>query len=324
MAGFGAVLQVVAASADLFHHSLIRVVGSWLSLALLLLYSAFAITLVGTWRGFRANSRQGDSIPIQFVNVAGFKLVGLGCLIELIAVVWNETVRYFIGTALGFASAYALLTVGLLTVNLGVAVGVTIEYGMTQHQLIFPSRLRREMMSLLILLTFSAIWLAVAGALIFLGWIYQFSPWNWAIAFFLGFTATFVLTPLKKVMPRTGSGVVTGLAFNATVYSIVVVYAGSRPYIPWGLLPILLFELALYLLGPIMAFKRAALLSALPTGMLFDAMYYPFTAYVFPWSFSQQPLILVPVIGSVVGVLIGVRVYAGLFSVVLGEVRPSR
>jgi hypothetical protein len=58
-------------------------------------------------------------------------------------------------------------------------------------------------------------------------------------------------------------------------------------------------------------------------GVFFGMTYYPFTVYLFPWSFSVSPLIAIPAAGSLIGALLGERVYGALSSLVLRDV-PAR
>ena len=257
------------------------------------------------------------------MNVAGLKLAGVGCLIEIIAGIWNEIAHSIFLNEPRNGPALALLTVGMLTVNLGMVIGLVIEYGMIRHGIIIASVARRRAVALFVLLSFSAIWLAASGFFIYLGRIFRSFPVNGLVAVLLAFMATFVLVPMKKVMPRLGSGIVIGLVFNAVIYFLLAVYAGSPLYIPWGLLPVTLFDLVLYVLTPIIAFRRTIILSSLIAGMFFWATYYPFTIYLFPWSFAFQLPIFALVLGSVVGGLMGNKLYTSLSSVVLGDVGAS-
>jgi len=143
------------------------------------------------------------------------------------------------------------------------------------------------------------------------------------VAALLALLATFVLIPVKRVMPRLGSGIAIGLTFNAATYTLLTFYAGSARYIPWGLLPIALFDLVLYVLTPIIMFRWSIIISSLIAGMFFWATYYPFTIYLFPWSFTLQLPVFAVVLGSVAGALMGDKVYASLSSVVLGDVTVS-
>jgi hypothetical protein len=310
---------------DVFSYIQFGNVDRWWNSAHLTFYAAIAITIIGVWRGLRYSSKQPSVSlsPIQFVNVAGLKLAGVGCLIEIIAGIWNEIAHSIFLNEPRNGPALALLTVGMLTVNLGMVIGLVIEYGMIRHGIIIASVARRRAVALFVLLSFSAIWLAASGFFIYLGRIFRSFPVNGLVAVLLAFMATFVLVPMKKVMPRLGSGIVIGLVFNAVIYFLLAVYAGSPLYIPWGLLPVTLFDLVLYVLTPIIAFRRTIILSSLIAGMFFWATYYPFTIYLFPWSFAFQLPIFALVLGSVVGGLMGNKLYTSLSSVVLGDVGAS-
>jgi hypothetical protein len=211
----------------------------------------------------------------------------------------------------------------MLTVSLGVVIGLTIEYGMIKREMIVASTARLAAVACCIILTFSAIWLAAAGVFIYVAGVMQSSPSNSIIAFFLALVVTLVLVPLKRVLPRIGSGFAISVVFNVIAFMLLVGYAGYPAYIPWGVLVVALFEFALALLRKRIGFKRATLLSALGIGLLFGITYYPFTLYLFPWSLALQPLTIFPLIGSVSGALLGNRVYTGLTSLVLGDVLGS-
>jgi hypothetical protein len=167
---------------------------------------------------------------------------------------------------------------------------------------------------------FSAIWLTASGAFMYLGASFGSSPLNSVAAFLLALIGAFVLVPSKKVEPRIGSGVCIGAIFNLVNFLFLVGYERSTVYIPWGILPILLFELVLFVARPSMGFRRAVLISSLTTGAFFGILYYPFTIYFFPWCFSPQPLIFFPITGSLVGALLGNSAYTALSSSVLGDV----
>jgi hypothetical protein len=320
IAGVGGFLQVVSAWWGMFSHLHFGTLRPWWNPAELTLYTALAVTLFGVWQGLHARPKQPASfMTIKFVNLAGLKLAGVGCLIELIAGAWNETFHHTIRSRFGIEPAYALLILGMLTVNLAVLIGLTIEYGMIKRELVIASAARRAGVAFFVFLAFSAIWLAAAGTLIHLAGAFRPSSLNWMIAFFLALIGTLVLVPLKRVMPRFGSAVGVSVVFNAVAYSLLAV-AASPVYIPWGILPVILFELALLPLGRRTRFERAVIIPSLVTGVFFGVTYYPFTVHLFPWSFSLQLLILSPVAGSGVGAVLGDRVYAALSSVVLGDV----
>ena len=121
-------------------------------------------------------------------------------------------------------------------------------------------------------------------------------------------------------MPKLGSVIVIGCVFNALAYFFLVFYVGVAPYVPWGLLPLSLFDLLASGLGRWIRSTRVLVLCSLVLGMFFWAAYFPFTMYLFPWSSSLQLSTVAVIAGSVAGGWMGVRVYAGLSSAVLGDV----
>lgn len=321
----GATVQVLAGWWDVYSHLLLGPgsVDPWWNPAHLTLYTGFAITILAVWRGLRIPRKQSISAvnPIRFENVAGLKLAGAGTVVEVVAGVWNEVVHHVFQSEPRIAPAHALLTVGMLIVAFGMIIGLTIEYGMIRHQLLAVSTFKRWLTLVCVVLTFASIWLAASGAIIYLAGVFRVSPFNWINAVLLALVATLILVPAKRVLPKFCSALVIGIIFNVVSYFFLVVYIGEVPYIPWGLLPLALFDLI------VLGFNRATKitsssvsLSSIVTGLLFWATYYPFTSYLFPWSFSLQ-LQLVPVfLGGLAGAILGNRIYAGLSSAVLGGV----
>jgi len=104
------------------------------------------------------------------------------------------------------------------------------------------------------------------------------------------------------------------------VYFFVVVVVQAPVYVPWGLLSLALFDVLILGLKRVMIMTRAGLVSSMVIGALFWVTYFPFTLYLFPWSSSPQPPLVAVVLGSLAGAILGNSVYAGLTSVVLGEV----
>lgn len=258
--------------------------------------------------------------PIRFVNVAGLKLAGAGTLVEIVAGVWNEIVHHVFQSEPRIAPAHALLTIGMLIVAFGMIIGLTIEYGMITHRILAASTFRRWLTLLCVVLTFTSIWLAATGALIYLARVFRASPFNWVNAVLLALVGTVVLVPAKRVLPNFGAALAIGAIFNVVSYFFLVIYIGETPYIPWGLIPMASFDLL------VLAFNRATkitstiLVSSNVTSLLFWATYYPFTWYLFPWSFSPQLQLAAVFLGGLAGAILGNRIYAGLSSAVLGGV----
>jgi hypothetical protein len=118
-------------------------------------------------------------MDIQFINLAGLKLAGIGCVIEVTACALNAAASGIVGGRAVPESAQGLLTIGMLTVNLGVAIGLTIEYGMIRRDFIVASASKRAAVVFLILMAFSAIWLTASGALIYLATKIPLPAVNW-------------------------------------------------------------------------------------------------------------------------------------------------
>jgi len=321
----GAVLQVLAGWWDVFSHILFGSVDPWWNPAHLTLYCGIAVTILAVWRGLSVplSSRSVRFTPTRFVNVAGLKLAGLGCAIEVVAGIWNEIVHRVLRTEPRIAPAHGLLVVGMLTVSLGMVIGLTIEYGMIRQGFIFPSKFRRLATVAFIFLVFAAIWLAASGSFIYLGRIFRAGQMNWLVAALLALVAALVLVPAKRAMPGFGSGIAISIVFNIVSYVLLVFYAGADTYIPWGFFPFMIFELLVFALRRKIRFARTVVLSSLVTGVFFWATYYPFTLYLFPWSFSLQAPLFLVLLGSGIGASLGDRVYAGLSSVVLRDVAAS-
>jgi hypothetical protein len=318
----GATVQVLAGWWDVYSHLLLGPVDPWWNPAHLTLYTGFAITILAVWRGLRIPRTQSISAvsPIRFENVAGLKLAGAGTVVEVVAGVWNEIVHHVFQSEPRITPAHALLIVGMLIVAFGMIIGLTIEYGMITHQLLAVSTFNRWLTLVCVVLTFASIWLAAGGALIYLAGLFRVSPFNWINAVLLALVATLILVPAKRVLPKFCSALVIGIIFNVVSYFFLVVYIGETPYIPWGLLPLAMFDLLVLGLNRATKITSSVLLSSNVTGLLFWATYYPFTSYLFPWSFSFQ-LQLVPVfLGGLAGAILGNRIYARLSSAVLAGV----
>ncbi len=316
----GAVLQVVAGWWDVYSHLLFGSVDPWWNPAHLTLYAGVAIVILAVWRGVRAAPPLPlvSLSPIRFVNVAGLKLAGLGSIMQVIAGIWNEIVHHMFLSEPKIAPAHALLTLGMLTINLGMVIGLTIEYGMIKYGIIVASSFRRRAMLVCLLIVFASIWLAAAGPFVYAARVFRGTPLNWISAVLLALVGTLVLVPAKRVLPRFGSVLVIGVFFNCVAFIFLVAYAGTPAYIPWGLLPLAMFDLLALALNRIVKSARAVLLSSTVTGLFFWATYYPFTLYLFPWSFSPIPTALL-IAGSFAGALLGNGIYAALSSVVLPD-----
>ena len=296
--------------------------ASW-NIAQLTLYAGFAISVLIIWRGLRVPRIQpATTVPIRFVNVAGLKFAGAGSVIETVALASNEIIRRLSPSQqyVALALSLSLLAVGLLTVTLGMVVGLTIEYGLIRREIIAASALKRWLTLVSVILMFTSIWLTASGIFFYLATEFRTTLVNLLAAVFLGLVAPLVLVPAKRVFPKFGAAISIGVVFNAVVYFFVVVVAHAPSYVPWGLLSLALFDVLILGLKRVMIITRAGLVSSLVIGVLFWVTYFPFSLYLFPWSSSPQPPLVAVVLSSLAGAMLGNWAYAGLTSVVLGDV----
>ena len=307
---------------DVYSHLQLGPVDPWWNPAHLTLYAGIALTFLSIWRGLRTHRTPPPTnlIPIRFENLAGLKLAAVGTVVEFVAGVWNEIVHHVFQSEPRIAPAHALLTVGMLIVASGMIIGLSIEYGMMKHRILVASTFKRTLTLGCVVLTFASIWLAAGGALIYLARVFRVSPYNWINAVLLAVICTVVLVPAKRVLPEFGAALAVGIIFNAVCYFFLVAYAGETPYIPWGLLPMALFDVLILGLKRVMSMIRAGLVSSVVIGFFFWVTYFPFSLYLFPWSSSSQLSLAAVVLGSLAGAFLGNLTYAGLTSAVLGDV----
>lgn len=315
-------MQVIAGWWDVYSHLLFGSVDPWWNPAHLTLYFGIALVIISVWHGLRVTRIQPATFsPIRFINVSGLKIAGLGSLMQIIAGVWNEIVHRIFLREPKLAPAHALLMIGILMVNFGLIIGLSIEYGMIRRSILAVPAWKQWAALLCIILVFASIWLAAAGAFIYVARVFRGNSFTWTVAVMLSMVGTLVLVPAKRVLPLFGSATLIGIVFNIVAYFFLVAYAGVQLYVPWGLVPLALFDTLAEVLKHVMRLTKAVLLSSIVIGFLFYATYFPFTLYLFPWSFALQIPLGTLVIGSILGALTGLRIYSGLSSLVLGNIR---
>jgi hypothetical protein len=167
---------------------------------------------------------------------------------------------------------------------------------------------------------FTSIWLTAARFFFYVATAFPTTLGNSLAATFLALVAPLVLVPAKRVFPNFGAAIATGAAFNAVVYLFVVAVGRAPVYIPWSLISLASFDVMILGLKRVMSVTRAGLVSSFVFGGLFWVTYFPFTLHLFPWSSSLQPQLIALVLGSLAGAMLGNFTYAGLTSLVLGDV----
>jgi len=315
----GAFVQVLGLWGIYFSTQL-GTIDVWWAMAHLAFYVGIAVSVLAIWRGLKApRIHPASTIPINFVNVAGLKLAGVGSVIEIIALMWSELAQQFFASELYTSLFLSALTVGLLTVTLGMVIGLTIEFGLIKREIIAASTLKRWLTLILVVLMFASIWLTAAGFFLYLATLFRTILVNFVTATFLALVAPLVLVPAKRVLPRFGTALSIGVVFSAVSYFVVGIPQASS-YVPLGLLPLALFDVLILGLRRVMNMTKVGLVASTLTGLLFGATYFPFTLSLFPWSFSPQLPLVAVVLGSLAGAMLGNAVFAGLTSAVLGDV----
>ena len=319
----GATLQVLAGWWDVYSHLLFGSVDPWWNPAHLTLYFGVAIVIIAVWRGLRFRSPQPalSVSPVNFANAGGLKLAALGSGMQIVAGVWNEIVHHLFPPEPKIAPAHALLTLGMLTISLGMIVGLAIEYGMITHRILVVSSMRRWMVVVCMLLVFASIWLASAGALIYLARSYRGSPSVWIVAALLSLVSMVVLVPVKQVLHRIGSATIVAVIFHGVTYFFLVAYVGAPAYVPWGIASVAIYDALVAVTNRKMKRTLSLAVSSIVPGVLFYWTYFPFTLYLFPWSIQPQVFSLMILFASVLGALVGLRIFSGISTLALGGVQ---
>ncbi len=317
----GVTLQVLGGWWYVSLHLPFRWVDPWWNSARLTLYLGIVIVSIAVWRGLRVQGPElpGFVNPIRFVNVSGLKLAGIGSVMQMIDGIWNEIVHRVFLSEPKVAPAHALLTLGMLTVSVGMIIGLSVEYGMIRREILILSAWRRRATFACMVLVFASIWLTTAGALVYAARVLRGDPYGWTLAVILSMVGTLILVPAKRVLPEFGSVTLIGIVSNSVIYFFLVVYAEVPIYVPWGLIPPVLYDVFVVGLKRVMKFMHAVVLSSTVFGVLFYAAYFPFTQYLFPWSIAPQVSFAFIVFASLAGALMGQRVFSKISSLVLGN-----
>jgi hypothetical protein len=282
------------------------------------LYVGFAAIAVAIWQGLRVPQVQpATPVPINFVNTAGLKLARVGLVFEIVGLVFTEIALRLFSNAL-YAVLLSVETVGLLTVMLGMVVGLTIEFGLIRREMIVVSRWKRWLTLFFVVLMFASIWLGATGVFLSMAMLFRSLLADVVMATLLALIASLVLVPAKRVLPGLGSALAVGVVFIA-VSCFFVEIARASLYVPWGLVAVAVFDLLILGLKRLVNARQAGFAASTVLGLLFWATYYPFSSSLFPWS-STQPLLLAVVLGSIAGAMLGDAVFAALTSAVLENV----
>jgi hypothetical protein len=312
----GSIIQGLAAGWGSYSHTLS--VDLWWNPVHLMFYSGIAIEMAAVCRGLTDQSRPPTLSPVRFVNLAGLKLAAVGLGIQIIAGIWNEIADRFIKYDSSITLAHILLVIGMLTVELGMLGGLSIEYGMMKRDVLVVDDWKVVLTFVFLVVDFASVWFTMIGSFIFTTQLSYLIASRWVLAMIMSISATLVLVPAKKVLPNLGSaGLISGV-LNAFGFVMWVVYLRHSPYVPIGILSALGFDLFLAVIGGKFKRDQAALLASVIFGSLFYVTYYPYMINLFPWTiypFVMASLIL----GSAIGAVIGMKIYGAFSIAVLGD-----
>ena len=312
----GSIIQGLAGGWEGYSHLLSGSVDFWWNPVHLMFYSGMAIVIAASWRGFSDRSRPPTLSPVHFVNLAGLKLAAVGLGIQIVAGIWNEIIHHFIKYESSITLVNILLVVGMLTIKLGMLVGLSIEYGMMKRDILVVDDWKVVLTFVFLVLVFASVWLTTIGSFIFTTQISNSVASRWVLAMLMSISATLVLVPAKKVLPNPGSaGLISGV-FNAFGFVMLVVYLRHTPYVPIGILSAFGFDLLLA--NGRLRRSHASLIASAIFGSLFYVTYYPYTIDLFTWTI--YPFVVASLIlGSVIGAIIGSKIYGAFSLAVLGD-----
>ena len=321
LSSVGLAVQVLAFELDTYSHLFLGKAEPWWNSEHLVFYCGFSLVFLAVWRGLRM-TRRGTLLmaPIRFVNTAGLRIAGLGLMIEIISCAWFEISHTLSSNELFIASAFALVTFGILTLGFGIVLGLSIENGLIKHQILIVPRRKRWAITLCLTLTFASIWLAASGSLIYLAHVLSGEGWAWITAMPLAILATLILVPVKRVLPEFGSATSIGIVSNLVEIVLLVGCVGLPTYVPWSLIPLVSFDALELLIRRSIGLRRTVLVSSIIVSALFYATYYPFSLFFFSWASSLNLRVALTVACGIVGAWFGERVYSQLSAAVLQRV----
>jgi len=310
-------MQAIAGWWDVYTHLRFGNADPAWNPAHLTLYLGMGVVALAAWKGLRTS---GPSMsPVQFANLAGLKLAVVGLIFEGIAAVWNELVHNVFHNEPRIAPAHALLTLGMLIVNLGIVTGLSVEYGMIKREFLIVPAWKRTLTAVCVILTFSAIWLVAAGSFIYTARVFRATWIEALMLFMLALVATLVFVPAVRVLPHFGTVLSIALIFNFVAFVLLVSYAKVPPYVPFGLIPAVAFDFIIVALNRFVRFTHVALVASAFAGAGAYLLYFPYASFLFSELFSSRLGTLVAIAGSTSGCLLGISIYDGMSTAVLGK-----
>ena len=318
LGSIGSIIQGLASGWGAYTNSSLWSGGVWWNSFHLLFYSGFAIVITAICQGFSVRSSPPPLSPVQFVNLDGLKLATAGLAIQIVAEIWKEITNHFANYGSNVFLSKAILIVGMLTIDLGMLVGLSIEHGMIKRHILVVNHRRTALTFIFLVVDFASIWINMVGPFLFTAQFPLSSTNRLFMGVLMAIMTTVVLVPAKKVLPHVGSACLVSGVFNLFGLIVTLSYLGNRAYVPIGILSGLGFDFLLVGIGMKFRQSQGMIIASAIFGSLFCVTYYPYAINLFPWEF--YPLVMASLmLGSMIGGVIGMKIYSVVSGTVLGD-----
>lgn len=318
LVGWGVFLQVSSGYWDVFSHR-VQFISSdpaW-NPAHLSLYTGLLMVLIGILAEKRSRSRS-HGLPV----FPGNKLVLGGIVLEIIAGAWNELWHLFSLPEPPVAPAHALLVVGMLTVNIGVIVDLSLIYGAARQKEHRYSDLWRTAIQVSLIVAFTSVWLLSSGSLIYVAGVITSAQGYFAVLVVMALISTLVIVPAMLALDWTGFATSIGIGYGLVNYLLIVGYAGRPPYVPLGFIPLLAIDLVHRLLNKADRIRLLILFVGILLGLLLPLTYYPYSLPLFTLTAIDALFaLLASVPSSLIGGFLGYKIVGSIGSIVESSFR---
>ncbi len=239
----------------------------------LTLYAGIALAIVPSLLALRCGLKLTGP---ERVRLLGIKIILLGGLAEIAGGMWNEIYHHFFSSEPPLSPAHSLLTVGMITVNLGLLLGVSIEYGVTQE---FGNSMDRVLYVALLCL-FASMWLVSSGSTMYFARIWRDMPSRFWILLGVAFIFPLIMVSAGRVLKRPGSLFIIAGIYALVNYYFLVIYVGVPAYAPLTLVSGALVDAAYWGARRLVDPFSATLATGLVGGSSTFLAYYPFSQYL--------------------------------------------
>lgn len=246
--------------------------------------------VVGLWIWFRENPQKNS---YKF----GFRIAQMGAILEVVAGVWNEIWHIIYITEPIISPPHALLVIGMMSVMVGMVIGMTQYYSNIIMQ-IDNRKITLPVLSALLMM-FTSRWLVSSGSVIYLAGITTDVLLRSIMVGLLSLISTLVIVPVLWIIQKKGSVTVIVLTFNLINWIFLDPYVGDPPYFPYGVFTVVIAPI--YLIAKAKK-KSAIVLSAALLGLLSHLTYFPFSVQIYNLpGYSMDQILLISISGGILG-----------------------